>query len=134
LKQFLIDTNILIYLMNQKSERLREKFITKSPNEFCVSSVTVAELLYGAKKSVRVVQNTAAALKILSPFEIIDFSGLDAMEYADIRTHLEKQGCMIGGNDLLIASQSRRLNSTLITANIDEFSRVPGLKVENWVC
>lgn len=129
-----MDTNILIYLMNQKSEKLKQKFLTSTPQEFCVSAITVAELLYGAKKSQRVMQNTAAALKILSPFEIIDFSGLDAMEYADIRTNLAKRGCTIGANDLLIAAQSRRLNLTLITANTDEFHRVPGLSVENWVC
>jgi len=89
-------------------------------------------LIYGAKKSKRVEQNIAAAVKIISPFTILDFSGLDAFEYGDIRSDLETRGKIIGGNDLLIAAQARRQNLIVITANTKEYERVPNLKVENW--
>ena len=130
--KYLIDTNILIYLMNSKSPRLQSRFTRKNVEQFCVSSITVAELIYGAKKSAKVEKNIEAVVKILSPFTIMDFSGLDAFEYGEIRAGLELKGTLIGGNDLLIASQARRQNLVVVTANEKEYRRVPGLKVENW--
>lgn len=130
--KYLVDTNILIYLMNSKSSELQNKFISHPTQEFFVSTITVAELIYGAKKSSRVEQNLNAAIKILSPFSIIDFTSMDAFEYGDIRCDLERKGQIIGANDLLIAAQARRLNLTVITANLKEYERVKGLNVENW--
>ena len=131
--KYLVDTNILIYLMNSKSLKLQNKFTSKSIEKFCVSSITVAELIYGAKKSKKIEKNLNAAIKILSVFKIIDFTSMDAFEYGDIRADLELQGNIIGANDLLIAAQARRLNLVVLTANIKEYNRVKGLKVENWV-
>ncbi len=131
--KYLVDTNILIYLMNSKSMKLRQKFTSKSIDDFCVSSITVAELVYGARKSKHIDKNINAAIKILSPFTIIDFTSLDAFEYGDIRAALERKGNVIGANDLLIAAQDRRLNLIVLTANIKEYERVDGLNVENWI-
>ena len=131
--KYLVDTNILIYLMNSKSPKLQKKFTSKPIDEFCVSSVTVAELIYGAKKSKYIEKNLNAAIKILSPFTIIDFNSMDAFEYGDIRASLEKMGKVIGANDLLIAAQARRLNLIVLTANAKEYRRVEGLYIENWV-
>lgn len=78
-------------------------------------------------------KNLNAAIKILSVFKIIDFTSMDAFEYGDIRADLELQGNIIGANDLLIAAQARRLKLVVLTANIKEYERVKGLKVENWV-
>ena len=130
--KFLVDTNILIYLMNSKSISLQRKFTRYDNSLFGVSSITVAELIYGAKKSKWIERNLNAAIKILSPFEIIDFCSLDAFEYGDIRTYLETNGITVGGNDLLIASQARRLDLIVITANIREFKRIPRLQIEDW--
>ena len=130
--KYLVDTNILIYLMNSKSPKLVSRFTKRNVEQFCVSSITVAELIYGAKKSKNVDKNMASAIKVLSPFTILEFSGLDAFEYGDIRTDLESNGRIIGGNDLLIAAQARRQHLIVITANTKEFERVKGLKVENW--
>ena len=118
--------------MNSKSKKLQQKFTSRNIEQFCISSVTVAELIYGAKKSANIDKNTSAAIKIISPFTILDFSGLDAFEYGDIRAELEKKGKVIGGNDLLISAQARRQNLIVITGNIKEFSRIPNLRVENW--
>lgn len=130
--KYLVDTNILIYLLNSKSIKLQKKFTSKSIEEFSVSSITVAELIYGAKKSKAVEKNLNAAIKILSPFRIIDFTSMDAFEYGDIRTDLELKGNIIGANDLLIAAQARRQNLIVLTANVKEYERVEGLKVVNW--
>jgi tRNA(fMet)-specific endonuclease VapC len=131
--KYLVDTNILIYLMNSKSLKLQNKFTSQSIEEFCVSSITVAELIYGAKKSKKIEKNLNAAIKILSAFQIIDFTSMDAFEYGDIRADLELQGNIIGANDLLIAAQARRLKLVVLTANTKEYGRVKGLKIENWI-
>ena len=130
--KYLVDTNILIYLMNSKSIKLQKKFTSKSIDEFGVSSITVAELIYGAKKSKAIEKNLNAALKILSPLKILDFTSMDAFEYGDIRADLELKGNIIGANDLLIAAQARRQNLIVLTANVKEYERVEGLKVVNW--
>jgi len=130
--KYLVDTNILIYLMNSKYLKLQKKFTKRSTNDFCVSSITVAELIYGAKKSKNIEKNFNAAIKILSPFTIIDFTSMDAFEYGNIRANLEMKGKVIGANDLLIAAQARRQNLIVLTANTREYERVEGLNVENW--
>ena len=130
--KYLVDTNILIYLMNSKSLKLQKKFTKRSTDDFCVSSITVAELIYGAKKSKNIEKNLNAAIKILSPFIIIDFTSMDAFEYGDIRADLEMKGKVIGANDLLIAAQARRQNLIVLTANTREYERVERLNVENW--
>ena len=130
--KYLVDTNILIYLMNSKSVKLQNKFTKKNIEQFCVSSIAVAELIYGAKKSKNIDKNIDAAIKVLSPLTILDFTGLDAFEYGDIRADLELKGKIIGGNDLLIAAQARRQNLIVLTANVKEYERVQGLKLENW--
>ena len=118
--------------MNSKSMKLQQRFTRKRPEFFGVSSITSAELIYGAKKSASIEKNLNAAIKVLSSFETLDFTNLDAFEYGDIRSDLESKGKPIGGNDLLIASQARRIGLTVITNNTREFARVKGLKVEDW--
>jgi len=118
--------------MNSKCKELQEKFTKRSVEDFCVSSITVAELIYGAKKGKYVEKNLNAAIKILSPFTIIDFNSMDGFEYGDIRADLELKGKVIGANDLLITAQARRQNLIVLTANTREFQRVERLKVENW--
>ena len=130
--KYLVDTNILVYLLNSKSPQLQQKFTRRDIRQFGVSSITVAELIYGARKSRKVERNTSAVIKILSSFELLDFTSLDAFEYGDIRVCLESKGKLIGGNDLLIAAQARRLGLIVIAANTGEFCRVPGLQVEDW--
>ncbi len=131
--KYLVDTNILIYLMNSKSLKLQNKFKSKSIEDFCVSSITVAKLICGAKKSKKNEKNLHAAIKILSVFKIINFTSMDAFEYGDIRADLELQETIIGANDLLIAAQAKRLKLVVLTAHTKEYERVKGLKVENWL-
>ena len=129
---YLVDTNILIFLCKEKSKTLEEKFRSHRPEDFLVSSVTIAELLYGVNKSQRKEQNLQAILKILSPFKVIDFDSRDAWTYGEIRADLERKGTPIGGNDLMIAAQAKRRNLIIITNNTKEYHRVTGLKVQDW--
>jgi tRNA(fMet)-specific endonuclease VapC len=131
--KYLIDTNILIYLCNSKSEVLERRFKRHHPELFAVSAITVGELIYGVYKSKNKDKNLQAILKILSPFQIIDFTSSDGWEYGLIRAELEIKGTIIGGNDIMIAAQARRRKLTVITNNIREYQRVSALQIENWL-
>ncbi len=111
---------------------LKNSCIT-SPSDLCISVITMAELEYGACKSSRPENNRAALLEFLSEIQVVPFSLEAAREYGVIRSSLEKQGTLIGGNDMLIAAHAKSLNLILVTNNQREFERINGLKLENWV-
>lgn len=93
----------------------------------------MGELFFGIEKSQRKEENKHRIIKFLSPFEIIDFNGEDAIKYAGIRAFLQKRGQVIGPYDMQIAAQAISRSWTVVTNNEKEFTRVEGLKVENWV-
>jgi len=130
---FLIDTNICIYLIKKHPKNVVNKIKEYEPYQIKVSSVTVAELEYGASKSLHVEKNRSVLLKFLSSFEIIPFDDQDAEYFGRIRSYLEKIGKVIGPYDLQIASQSMCKELILVTNNVREFERVPHLKIQNWV-
>ena len=130
--KYMLDTNIIIYLKNHRSEAALRKFTKHSPRELCISSITMAELEYGVFKSSKPSQNQIALTTFLSQIEVIPFDTEAAIEYGAIRTYLEQKGQPIGANDLLIAAHAKALNLTLITNNTREVSRIPSLKIENW--
>ena len=119
--------------MNGKFPSVREKFLSVSPKEIKISSVVKGELLLGAFKSHTREKTTEKVEKFLKPFEIVDFTDKMAYSYAEIRKDLELAGTPIGANDLLIAATVLHEKGTLITHNANEFSRVNGLKIEDWV-
>ncbi len=129
---YLLDTNICIYFLNRTSERIISQFKSVSPLTIKLSSITVAELFYGAEKSKAKKKNWAIVETFVSTFEIILFDEKSSKIYPKIRASLEKSGNPIGPMDLLIASISIANNFTLVTNNIKEFRRVKGLKLENW--
>jgi tRNA(fMet)-specific endonuclease VapC len=98
-----------------------------------LSSITVAELFYGAEKSKARKKNWAVVEDFISNFGIVPFDEKSCQTYAKIRASLEKLGVPIGPMDLLIASISLAKNFILVTNNIKEFRRIKGLKLENWV-
>ena len=130
---YLLDTNTCIYFLNRSSEKIISQFKRFSPSEINLPSITVAELYYGAEKSKAKKKNWAIVENFVSTFEIVPFDEKSCEIYARIRASLEKSGIPIGPMDLLIASISLANNSTLVTNNIKEFSRIKGLKLENWV-
>ena len=128
---YLLDTNILSDLMRRPSGRIADR-IAQTGQSVCTSIIVVAELKYGVVKagSRRFAEQLAA---ILGGIEIIPFETPADVAYAELRTQLERAGRPIGGNDLLIAAHALALDLTLVTANEREFSRVPKLRVENWL-
>lgn len=99
----------------------------------CISAITLSELEYGAAKSSNPQKNQAAIMQLLLVLEVLPFDDRASMEYGGIRAYLEKQGTPIGPLDTLIASHARAEGLVLVTNNVREFERVPGLRVENWV-
>ena len=129
---YLLDTNICIFLIRNKSQRLREKIKMYSPSLLHLSVITVAELEYGAAKSQNPVKEHQAVLDFVSPFKIINFNPNDAESFGLIRSYLEKKGTPIGPYDMQIAAQAMTRNLTVVTNNYDEFVRIPWIKVEDW--
>ena len=130
--KYLLDTNICIYLIRQRPAAVLGRFQQQSPDDFGISSITLAELRYGADKSARTSQNHAALDAFVVPLSVIDFDAHAADIYGKVRADLERRGTPIGPLDTLIAAHALRLSTTLVTNNTSEFSRVTGLKIENW--
>ncbi|MDB9460528.1 type II toxin-antitoxin system VapC family toxin [Dolichospermum circinale CS-545/17] len=130
--QYLLDTNICIYLIKQKPEKVISKFQTLSISDIGISSITVAELEYGVYKSQQQEKNKNALMQFLLPLEINEFSQNAAVIYGCIRSDLESKGLVIGQMDMLIAAHAMSLGVTLVTNNIHEFYRIPKLSLENW--
>ncbi len=131
--KFLLDTNICIYIIKQKPLKVLQKFNTYNVGDIGISSITVAELEFGVQKSQFPRQNKQALAQFLLPLKIVDFDNTAATFYGNIRASLEKKGTPIDSLDTLIAAHAVSLQVTLVTNNEKEFSRVPNLKLENWV-
>lgn len=130
---FLLDTNICVFLMKNKYPAATRKLLSSDPSEIAVSSVTLFELEYGAAKSQWPEKNRNNVKLFLAPFTIVPFDGNDAVAAGEIRCLLEKAGTPIGPYDLQIAAQGLARGYMVVTHNTGEFSRVPNLKVVNWV-
>ena len=131
--KYMLDTNICIYIIKHKPEKVIERFLKLDPKEICISSITFAELSYGAEKSLEKIKNHIALTLFLSNLEIKSFDMKAAEEYGYVRAELETKGLPIGPLDTEIAAHARSLGLILVTNNTREFERVEGLKVENWV-
>jgi len=129
---YLLDTNICIYIIKQKPIGVLKRFETISPLDIGISMITVAELEYGVQKSLFPQQNQDALNKFLSPLMLYDFDFNASQVYGSIRSNLEKKGITIGSLDMLIAAHVLSLNCTLVTNNEKEFNRVENLIIENW--
>ena len=130
---YMLDTNICIYAIKNKPERVLQRLKENQQNGLCISTITLSELEYGAAKSSNPPKNQAAIMQMLLVLEVLPFDDRASMEYGGVRAYLEKRGTPIGPLDTLIASHARAEGLVLVTNNVREFERVPGLKVENWV-
>lgn len=133
MKEVMLDTNICIYIMKNRPERIKEKLKTFNLGDVYLSSVVVSELYYGVYKSVQIERNLVALEHFLKPFNIVDYDLKASVEYGKIRGSLEKAGKAIGGLDMLIAAHARSLGLTLVTNNTKEFERIESLEIDNWV-
>ena len=129
---YLIDTNIWSFLQQRKYPQLEARFAQCSPDQLYLSVIVRGELEVGFEKGDKRVERRRSLDKIISTTQHLIVNPAVAVMYAKIRTSLEKAGTPIGGNDTWIAAEALHHNLTLITDNIREFERVPGLRVENW--
>ncbi len=130
---YLLDTNICSYIVSRRPPAAYERFSQVSFKEIAISTITLAELLFGVTKSPNRERNDVAYRSFLTPLTILDFDAEAAAHYGDIRATLERKGTPIGPLDLLIAAHARSRDLTLVTNNEREFARVDGLKLENWI-
>lgn len=131
--KYLLDTNICIYIIKKKPSQIFEKLEALQINDVGISAITLAELEYGISKSTFFEKNKIALIKFLAPLEILLFTEKAAEIYGKIRSYLEKTGSVIGTLDLFIGAHAKSENLVLVTNNVTEFSRIPNLKIENWV-
>lgn len=130
--RYMLDTNICIYAIKQKPKQVFQRLQTIDPQDVCVSSVTYAELVHGVEKSAAIEKNRVALSMLLAGIEILDFDTNAADQYGKVRADLEKRGAPIGPLDIMIAGHALSADCTIVTNNVGEFSRVKGLKIENW--
>ena len=130
--KYLLDTNVCVDYLNGRHPAVTRAIQKSSPDDLCVSSVAVAELRYGAQKSVHRQRNHARLDVFLSEIPCVDFDGNAASFYGRVRAALEKRGSLIGPYDLQIAAHALALGLVLVSDNTREFRRVRGLKLANW--
>ena len=130
---YLLDTNVCTYFMKNTYPRLTQRLLSHGPSELLISSLTVLELEYGAEKSNWGDRTRQKMALFLAPFTILPFETNDALSAARIRAYLERHGIIIGAYDIQIAAQGLSRGLTVVTHNTGEFSRIPELKLEDWV-
>ena len=130
--KYLLDTSVCVPLVNGSEKALRDRVLGLRPDAVAISSVVKAELYFGAYHSPRVAENMARVERFCRGLESLPFDDESARHYGGIRAQLQREGRPIGANDLLIAATALASDRTLVTRNLEEFRRVPGLRVEGW--
>ena len=128
----MLDTDVSSYIMKRSSQAVLDRLRLVPVDDTCISVITKSELMFGVEVSPRRQQDESALDAYLRYVEVLDYPEEAAGHYARIRAHLKNQGTMIGANDLFIAAHALALDLILVTNNTREFSRVPGLRIENW--
>ena len=130
--QYMLDTNICIYVIKNRPTELRQQF-NRLAEHICISAITLAELYYGVEKSSRRIQNLQAVEQFVARLEALPFSVEAAAHYGQVRAELERGGWPVGPHDMLIGAHARSVGLIVVTNNLREFERIPGLRTENWV-
>jgi tRNA(fMet)-specific endonuclease VapC len=130
--QYMLDTNICIYVIKEHPQKLAQRF-NRFSDQLCISSITLGELRYGAEKSARRSQNLEEIEQFSARLEVLPFSAKAAAHYGEVRAALEKAGKPAGPYDMLIGAHAMSEGLIVVTNNMREFRRMPGVRVENWV-
>lgn len=130
--KYMLDTNIVIYVIKRRPMEVLEVF-NQHTGQMCISSITLAELFHGVEKSSRPEHNWRQVEDFASRLDILEYGYKAAAHYGDIRADLEREGNTIDVNDLHISGHARSEGLTLVSNNLREFDRVKGLRMENWV-
>lgn len=129
---WMLDTNVAIQIIRERPQSVLARLALHRPGDVLISSISVAELYHGAAKSQKRAQNESALEQFLIPLEIVPFDLAAAAAYGPVRAALERDGTPIGPLDTLIAAHALSRRAVLVTNNMGEFQRVPGLVVEDW--
>jgi tRNA(fMet)-specific endonuclease VapC len=130
--QFMLDTNICIYIIRSKPAAVIGRFRQTPISQIGISTITLSELEYGVAKSAKPDQNKLALAQFLAPLEILPYTDQAATGYGRLRAELEKKGRPVGSLDMLIAAHALSLDCILVTNNEKEFKRIPNLQLANW--
>jgi tRNA(fMet)-specific endonuclease VapC len=128
----MLDTNLCIRLLRDRPQGLRPRFNAEA-DTLCISTITLTELLHGAAKSAKPIENRREVEGFAARLSVLPFDEDAAAHAADIRADLERRGTPIGAYDLLIAGHARSQGLVVITGNLGEFRRVDGLRAEDWL-
>ena len=130
--KYLLDTNIVIYVLKRRPKEVLEIF-NRNTSRMAISSITLSELIYGAEKSTNVDKNLEAIEEFVSHLDVLPYDAKASQHYGQIKAALEKRGEIIGENDIHIAAHAISQGLILVTNNLREFKRVPNLALENWI-
>jgi tRNA(fMet)-specific endonuclease VapC len=131
--KYLLDTNTCVYLLNNRPENVRRRLEQVAIEDVAISSITFFELDSGSRKGSKATENLARLEQFVSVVSVLPFDKDAAREAGRLRHHPNLVGQPIGNFDLLIAGHALSLEARIVTNNVREFERVPGLKVENWL-
>ena len=130
--RYLLDTDTFIYIQRRHPSAVERRFAELRPGDAVVSVIVYGELMYGAYKSKQTERSLRALDELLELVAVLPLPEEAAAVYGTLRALLERKGQIIGNNDLWIAAHAKAAGLTLVTNNVREFRRIPGLKVENW--
>ncbi len=129
---YMLDTNICIYVMKSYPPDLRDKFNSLA-EQLCISSITLGELHYGAEKSTRRADNLTAIEHFVARLDVLSFGAKAAAHYGQLRAELERAGTPCGPHDMQIGGHARSEGLIVVSNNMREFGRMPGIRAESWV-
>jgi len=130
--KYMLDTNIVIYTIKNRPEAVRKVF-NLHEGQMCISSITWGELVFGAERSSQPERNLADIEAMAARLDVLSFGLQAASHFGQLRSELYSNGQPIGPYDMMIAGHARSMGLTLVTNNLREFERVPGLRVANWL-
>jgi tRNA(fMet)-specific endonuclease VapC len=130
--RYMLDTNMCIYIAKHRPPEVRARFERLKPGQLVMSAITYGELYYGASKSSQQAKALAQLQELVQDIPVEELDSRASEAYGEIRATLEKEGRLIGNNDLWIGAHALALNLTLATNNEREFKRIPGLSLKNW--
>ncbi|MFZ5736058.1 MAG: type II toxin-antitoxin system tRNA(fMet)-specific endonuclease VapC [Pseudomonadota bacterium] len=129
---YMLDTNICIYVIKNRPPSLQDKFNALA-EQLCISSITLGELIYGAEKSARRIENLDTIANFTARLDVLPFADKAAAHYGQLRAELERAGTPCGAYDMQIGGHARSEGLIVVTNNMREFARMPGVRTENWV-